>query len=85
MYALMEYPGGVVVEAVVLSMDRKRARVIAAGFPDTLELRRSGPDWLTEAGQKVRFDFLFSNAPEVETVALPEPAPIARSAGSYAI
>ena len=85
MYVLIEFPTGVTVEAVVLSMDRKRARVAAAGFPDTLELRRSGEDWLTETGQKVTFEFLLSKSPEVETVALPVPALVARAAGSYAI
>ncbi len=83
MYTLVEFPGGVTLEAVVLSMDRRRARIAAAGFLDTLELRRSGADWLTETGQKVRFSFLLSEAIEVETVALPTPALAARAAGSY--
>ena len=84
-YTLIEYPAGVIVEAVVLSMGRKRARIAAAGFPDTLELRRSGEDWLSETGQKVTFEFLLSEAPEVETVALPVPALVARATGAYAI
>ena len=85
MYVLIEFAAGVTVEAVVLSMDTKRARVAAAGFPDTLELRHSGRDWLTETGQKVTFGFLLSKVPEVETVALPVPALAVRAAGSYAI
>jgi hypothetical protein len=85
MYALIEYPGGVTVEAVVLSMDGNRARVAVAGFPDTLDLRRSGEDWLTETGQKITFEFLWSKAPEIETLTLPEPALVARAAGSHAI
>jgi hypothetical protein len=85
MYALIEFPAGVTVEAVVLSMDRKRARLAVASVPDTLELRRAGSDWLTETGQKVTFGFLLSKAPEVETFALPVPALVARDAGSYAI
>ena len=85
MYGLIEYPAGVIVEAVVLPVGRNRVRAIAAGFPDTLELRRCGPDWLTEAGEKVTFQFLLSKAPEVEAVALPVPALVARAAGSYAI
>ena len=85
MYVLIEFAAGVTVEAVVLSMDTKRARVAAAGFPDTLELRHSGRDWLTETGQKVTFEFLFSEAPAVAPVALPIPALVARTAGSYAI
>jgi hypothetical protein len=85
MYVLIEYPAGVIAEAVVLSMGRNRVRVAVAGFPDTLELRRSGEDWLTGTGQKVTFEFLLSQAPAVETVALPVPALVARAAGSYAI
>ena len=85
MYLLIEFAAGVMVEAVMLSMDPKRARVAVAGFADTLELRRCGEDWLTETGQKVTFEFLLSEAPEVETVALPVPALVARATGAYAI
>ena len=85
MYGLIEYPAGVIVEAVVLPVGRNRVRAIAAGFPDTLELRRSGEDWLTETGQKVMFEFLLSETPAVAVVALPVPALAARTAGSYAI
>ncbi len=85
MYALIEYPAGVIAEAVVLPVGRNRVRVIAAGSPDTLELRRSGEDWLADTGQKVTFEFLLSEAPEEKTVALPVPALVARAAGSYAI
>ena len=85
MYALIEYPTGVIVEAVVLPVGRNRVRVIASGFPDTLELKRSGEGWLTETGQKVTLEFLLSKALEVETLALPVPALAARAAGSYTI
>jgi hypothetical protein len=85
MYVLIEFRAGATVEAVVLSMDRKRARIAVSGFPDILELRRAGPDWLTETGQKVTFEFLLSQTPAVETVVLPIPALVARTAGSYAI
>ena len=85
MYLLIEFAAGVMVEAVMLSMDPKRARVAVAGFADTLELRRCGEDWLTETGHKVTFEFVLSNAPEVEAVALPPPALATRAAGCYAI
>jgi hypothetical protein len=85
MYALVEFPEGMIVEAVVFSMDRKRARVAAAGYPDILELRRSGQDWFTETGEKVTIEFLLSDAPEAAIVILPVPAFVARAAGSNAI
>jgi len=85
MYVLIEFSAGETMEAVVLSMDGKRARVAVSGFPDTLELRRAGPDWVTEAGQKVTFAFLLSKGPEAAPLALPVPALAARAAGSYAI
>jgi hypothetical protein len=84
MYALIEYPAGVIVEAAVLAMGRNRVRVAAAGFPDTFELKRSGQDWITESGEKVVFEFLLSKTPKVESVALPVPDMAARAAGSYA-
>ena len=85
MYALIEYPAGLIEEAVVLAMGRTRMRVVAAGFPDTMELKRCGQDWVTETGQKVAFEFLLTKAPEVETVALPLPTLANRAAGSYAL
>jgi hypothetical protein len=85
MYTLIEYPAGVIVEAIVLAMGQSRVRVVASGLPDTIELSRSGQDWFTEAGQKVTFEFLMSKAPELETVDLPVPALATRAAGSYAI
>ena len=84
MFALIAYPAGMIVEAVVLSMDRNRARVAAPGCPDTMEFTRSGQDWFSEGGDKVTFEFLMLEAPESETVALPVPVQVARAAGSYA-
>ena len=84
MYALIEYPAGVIIEAVVLAMGWNRVRVAAAGFPDTFELMHSGEDWINETGEKVVFEFLLSHAPKVEDVALTVPAMTARAAGTYA-
>jgi hypothetical protein len=60
MYALIRYPVGVIVEAIVLAAKRNRMRVVAAGFPDAYELRLSRGQWLTESGQMVEFEFLSS-------------------------
>jgi hypothetical protein len=58
MNCLIEYSVGVIVEAVVLSMEPNRLRIAAAGFPDTLELTQSGQSWVTEDGQNVAVGFL---------------------------
>ena len=52
MYTLIEYPVGVVVEAVVLSMETNRLRVAVAGFSDALEFVRSGLEWVTEGARE---------------------------------
>jgi hypothetical protein len=85
MYMLIRYPVGIIVEAVVLAKGRNRLRVAAAGFPDTIELRRSGPQWFTETRQPVEFDFLMSNANPGESVSSSRPARVARAAGAAAI
>jgi hypothetical protein len=58
MYTLIEYPVGVVVEAVVLSMEPNRLRVAVAGFSDALEFTQSGLEWVTDRGQKIDVGFL---------------------------
>jgi hypothetical protein len=62
MYLLIRYPAGIIVEAVVLAKGKSRMRVAVAGFPDTMELKRSGVQWFTEAHQPVEFEFLMSDA-----------------------
>jgi len=80
MYILIRYPLGIIVEAVVLARGRNRMRLAAAGFPDTIELRRSGLQWLTAARQPVEFDFLMSNACRAgEGVCSSMPACVARA------
>ncbi|HXB67077.1 MAG TPA: hypothetical protein VNY05_02475 [Candidatus Acidoferrales bacterium] len=81
MYMIIRYPVGVVVEGVVLAEGSNRMRVAAAGFPDTIELERSGPQWFTAARQPVEFDFLMSNAGQEEGVSAPSPLLAARAAG----
>ena len=66
MYLLIRYPGGIIVEGVVLAEGRNRLRVVAAGFPDTIELRRSGTAWFTASRVAVELDFLMSNAHQSE-------------------
>jgi hypothetical protein len=84
MYMLIRYPVGVIVEAVVLAKGRNRMRVAAAGFPDTIELRRSGPQWFTATRQPVEFDFLMSNH-QGESASSSRPVCVARAAGAAAI
>ena len=61
MYLLIRYPGGIIVEAVVLAKGSNRLRVAVAGFPETIELRRADALWSTESGEPVEFDFLMSD------------------------
>lgn len=80
MYMLIRYPVGIIVEAVVLAKGRNRMRVAAAGFPDAIELRRSGSQWVTANRQPVEFDFLMSSAAHsCETVSISSPACVART------
>lgn len=62
MYLLIRYPADIIIEAVVLAKGKNRMRVAAAGFPETLELRRSGTQWFTETRQPVDFEFLMADA-----------------------
>ena len=80
MYMIIRYPVGVVVEGVVLAEGNNRMRVAAAGFPDTIELERSGPQWFTATRQPVEFDFLMSRASQEESASSPSPS-LTRAAG----
>jgi hypothetical protein len=60
MYLLMSYPVGVTMEAVILAKGRNRMRVVVAGLPDTVELKRSGAAWMAD-GEPVQFDFLMAS------------------------
>ena len=62
MYVLFRYPVGVVVEGVVLANGRNRMRIAAAGFPDAIELKRSGSNWLSADRQCVEVEFLMSRS-----------------------
>jgi hypothetical protein len=68
MYLLIRYPGGIIVEGVVLAKGRNRLRVAAAGFPDTIELKRTGSTWITASHVQVEFDFLMSDRHQAESV-----------------
>ena len=85
MFTLIEYPVGVVVEAVVLSRGLHRLRVAVPGLSDALELIECGPDWVTEDGQKIAIGFLQSDVCEAAVVSPREPALAVRAAGSWAI
>ncbi len=63
MYMLLRLPAGIIVEAVILAKGRNRMRIAAAGFPDVIESRRSGTEWITATREPVEFDFLMSDSP----------------------
>ena len=84
MYALIEYPVGVIVEAVVLSTELNRLRVAVAGLPDVLEVTESGLEWVTEEGQKIAVGFIQYDACEAVAVFPHELALAVRAAGSCA-
>ena len=68
MYLLIRYPGGIIVEGVVLAKRRNRLRVAVAEFPDTIELKRTGSMWITAGHVQVEFDFLMSDKHQAEAV-----------------
>jgi hypothetical protein len=84
MYLLIRFPLGTIVEGVVLAMGTNRMRVAVAGFPDTIELTRSGSQWLTATRQPVEFDFLMSESHQTESVSTSRSVCVARAAGSAA-
>ena len=85
MYLLIRYPVGAIVEGVVLARQKNRMRVAAAGFPDTIELRRSGNQWYTSTREPVEFDFLMSTSHQAESISSAGPARVASAAGSSLI
>jgi hypothetical protein len=68
MYMLIRYAGGIIVEGVLLAKGRDRLRVAASGFPETIELKRSGSRWITAGHVQVEFDFLMSDEHQAERV-----------------
>ena len=80
MYTLISYPAGVIIEAVIVSRTEDRMRVVAAGLPDALELRRSDQNWLMESGEAIQFEFLAADSAMAREVQ--RPVEIARTAGA---
>lgn len=72
MYLLMSYGVGVTVEALVLARARNRMRVVISGFPDTIELKRSGTQWVDQDRQPVEFEFLMCSASEAQSLSAPQ-------------
>jgi hypothetical protein len=69
MYMLIRYAGGIIVEGVLLAKGRDRLRVAVSGFPETIELRRTGSTWITSDHVQVEFDFLLmSDEHQAESV-----------------
>jgi hypothetical protein len=81
----MRYPNGTIVEGVVLAQGRNRMRVAAAGFPDALELRRSGAQWVTASGEPVEFDFLMSYASQSQGAMSAMPHCLVSAAGEATV
>lgn len=71
MYLLIRYPAGIVIEGVVLAAGKNRLRVISPGFTDTLELKRSGKNWISADGYRVELEFLMSGSSETARTEVP--------------
>jgi hypothetical protein len=84
MYLLIRYPDGIIVETLVLAQTGNRMRVAAAGFPDIMELSRSGGQWFTESRQPVEFDFAMGGAAAGEIDSIAIPARLTMTAGQEA-
>jgi len=68
MYLLIRYPGGIIVEGVVLAKGEDRLRVVVAGLSDTVELKRVGATWSTCRREIVEIDFLMSDQRQSQTL-----------------
>ena len=68
MYLLIRYPGGIIAEGMVLAKGKNRLRVVVAGFPDTVELKRTGAMWFTCRRELVEIDFLMSAQCQSQTL-----------------
>jgi hypothetical protein len=66
MYTLIRYCGGVIVEGVVLARGQNHLRVAVPGFPEVVELNRTGALWSADSGESVEFDFFMKDRKEVE-------------------
>jgi len=66
MYLLIRYPAGVVIEGVVLAAGKNRLRVVSPGFTDTLELKRSGKNWILADRYRVELELLMSGNSETQ-------------------
>jgi hypothetical protein len=84
MYLLIRYSAGIILEAVVLAKGTNRLRIAVAGFPDTIELKRSGSQWFTPTREPVEFEFLLADAHQCESVSSLQPACVAKAVGSVA-
>ena len=80
MYTLIGFGAGILLEALVLAAQGDRMRVVAAGLPDTLELRRVDAQWTAESGEVVEFEFMLAEAAEPSTIAKPAPGVAAGAA-----
>jgi hypothetical protein len=68
MYLMIRYAGGSIVEGVVLAREADRLRVVVPGYPETIELRRTGALWSTDNGEEVEFCFVMGGKCQAERV-----------------
>jgi hypothetical protein len=68
MYLMIRYAGGSIVEGVVLAKGEDRLRVAASGFPETIELRRTGAGWSADDGKQVEFYFVMCDKCQAESI-----------------
>jgi hypothetical protein len=69
LYTWIRYPEGAILEGLIANRSRNRMRILAAGLPDALELKRKGTRWLTDRGEQVELEFLAAISPLVEEAA----------------
>jgi hypothetical protein len=67
MYLMIRYAGGSIVEGVVLAKGGDCLRIAASGFPETIELRRTGAVWSADDGEEVEFYFVMCDKCQAES------------------
>ena len=58
MYTILLYPNGRRVDGIILSASEDVMRVVVQRRADTIELRRAGGVWMSEAGSHIEFESL---------------------------
>ena len=61
MHAIMRYPSGRRVEAIVLAADSERMRIVLRRTNETIELRQVDGNWFGESGETLEIEALVSD------------------------